>query len=58
MGRKDDYTTIRIPTELANELDKLIGKRGFRTKAEIVKEAIRTLLKYYRDVDSQETTLG
>lgn len=44
---KDEYTTIRIPKELSKELDGLIGTRGFRSKAEIVKEALRHLLLQY-----------
>jgi Arc/MetJ-type ribon-helix-helix transcriptional regulator len=51
---EDEYTTIRIPKELASELDSLIGKKGFRTKAEIVKQAIRDLINYYRELDSRE----
>lgn len=48
MGRKHkDYTTVRIPKELADEVDKLVGTMGFRTRAEVVKEALRALLLKY-----------
>jgi len=44
----EEYITIRIPKELADEMDELIGKRGFRTRAEIAKEAIRKFLSEYK----------
>ena len=49
-GKKaqDQYSTIRIPIELSNALDGLLGTKGFRSKAEIVKEALRHLLLEYR----------
>jgi Arc/MetJ-type ribon-helix-helix transcriptional regulator len=46
-GKEDDYITVRIPKELSQEADKLIGKKGFKSKAEIVKEALRKLLDHY-----------
>jgi len=46
-GKEDDYVTVRIPKELSEEADKLIGKKGFRSKAEIVKEALRELIDHY-----------
>jgi Arc/MetJ-type ribon-helix-helix transcriptional regulator len=49
--KEDDYTTIRIPKELSGEMEKLIGKKGFRSKAEIVKEALRRLLEHYKEVE-------
>jgi len=49
--KEDDYSTIRIPKELSAEMDNLIGKLGFRSKAEIVKEAIRRLLNHYQEVE-------
>ena len=46
-GKEDDYVTVRIPKELSKEADKLIGKKGFKNKAEIVSEALRELLNQY-----------
>jgi len=40
----NEYVTISIPKELADEVDKLVGKHGFSSRAEIVKAAIRKLL--------------
>jgi metal-responsive CopG/Arc/MetJ family transcriptional regulator len=45
MARKG-YTTIAIPSELADEIDNLIKtkKRGYVSRGEFVKDAIRQLL--------------
>ena len=42
--RKDEYTTIRLPKELIDEVKKLIGIRGFRSSSEVVKQALREYL--------------
>jgi len=42
-----DYVTLKIPKELAIEIDDLVGKHGFTSRAEIAKEAIRRLLQQY-----------
>ena len=38
-----DYTTIKIPKELADQIDQIIqsGKLGYRSRAELVIEATR-----------------
>ncbi len=46
-AQKDGYSTVRVPEEFAAEMDKLIGTRGFTSRAEIVKEAVRELLTKY-----------
>jgi len=45
-----DMTSVQIPSELLDEVDaRLLGKFGFRTRTEIINEAIRAiLLKYAR----------
>jgi metal-responsive CopG/Arc/MetJ family transcriptional regulator len=39
----DEYVTVRIPKQLADEIDEIIRSEtlGYRTRAEMVKEAIR-----------------
>lgn len=44
---KDDYVTLRIPKDLSDEMETLLGTLGFRSKAEITKEALRHLLLDY-----------
>lgn len=40
---RDPYVTVRIPKELGDLIDEVIKSRmyGYRTRAELVKEAIR-----------------
>jgi len=43
MKKEEDYVTVRIPKQLADEMDEIIryGTLGYKTRAEMVKEAIR-----------------
>jgi Arc/MetJ-type ribon-helix-helix transcriptional regulator len=45
--KEDDYVTLKIPKQLSQEADKLIGKKGFKNKAEIIQEALKQLLDQY-----------
>lgn len=42
-GNNDDYSTLKIPKALADEIDEIIrnGTLGYRSRAELVTEAIR-----------------
>ena len=42
-SNSDDYTTVRLPKELMKEIDDIIkrGIRGYKSRAEFIKEAIR-----------------
>ena len=44
-----DHITIKLPKELVAEMDRLIGIRGFRSRGEIAKEAIRQFLNQYKE---------
>ncbi|MEM2506204.1 MAG: ribbon-helix-helix domain-containing protein [Nitrososphaeria archaeon] len=44
-----DHITIKLPKELVEEMDRLIGVKGFRSRGEIAKEAIRQLLNQYKE---------
>jgi len=49
MGKKEsDYAFYQIPKELDEEVTKLVGKHGYRSKTEFAKDAIRRLLLEYR----------
>lgn len=41
------YSVIKIPDELAEEIDKIVGKHGYRSRTEFVKDAVRALLREY-----------
>jgi len=49
-----DYTTIKLPNDLVSSMDKLIGTYGFKSRAEIVKEALRDLLAQYKTPNTIE----
>lgn len=38
------YTTVRLPASLTNRADDLVGTRGYRSRAEIVTDALRRFL--------------
>jgi Arc/MetJ-type ribon-helix-helix transcriptional regulator len=42
-----NHVTVKIPKELVDEMDKLKGKHGFRSRGEIAKEALRQFLAKY-----------
>jgi len=44
-GRCVKYSIIKIPSKLAEEIDKLIEKMGFASRAEFVKYAVRRLIE-------------
>ena len=46
----DGYATVRIPVELASEIDELVksGVLGYKTRTELVKDAIRQKIEQLR----------
>lgn len=47
MTEENGYTTVKIPNDLAQEVDAMVGTHGFKSRGEFAKEAIRRLLKEY-----------
>jgi len=43
----DEYTTVRLPKELMEEIDSILkrGVMGYKSRAEFIKEAIREKLR-------------
>jgi len=43
----DEYTTVRLPKELIEDIDKILrrGVMGYKSRAEFIKEAIREKLR-------------
>jgi metal-responsive CopG/Arc/MetJ family transcriptional regulator len=41
---RKEYTTVKIPVELSEKLDKVARDLGYRSRAEIVNDAIRRFL--------------
>ena len=52
--KEGEYTTIKLPNDLITSTDKLIGTHGFKSRGEIVKEALRDLLAHYQKTEQQE----
>jgi metal-responsive CopG/Arc/MetJ family transcriptional regulator len=46
----DGYATVRIPVELANEIDEIVksGLLGYKTRSELVKDAVRQKIELLR----------
>ena len=43
----EEYSTVKVPKGLVEEIDKMMDKHGFRSRSEFVKEAVRSLLREY-----------
>ena len=50
--KQDGYTTIKIPTGMVENIDKIINdeKFGYKSRSEFVKEALR---KHIKDLTAQ-----
>jgi metal-responsive CopG/Arc/MetJ family transcriptional regulator len=42
---RKEYTTVKIPTELANRLDAVAKDLGYSSRAEIVSDAVRRYIE-------------
>jgi hypothetical protein len=51
----DEYTTVRLPKELIDEIDQILklGLKGYKSRAELIKEAIRDKLKTFPPMPEQ-----
>jgi metal-responsive CopG/Arc/MetJ family transcriptional regulator len=38
------WVTVKLPKPLVDEIDKLVGKRGFQSRTDVASEAIRDFL--------------
>jgi metal-responsive CopG/Arc/MetJ family transcriptional regulator len=45
-----EYTTIKLPIEITDSIDKIVGKYGFSSRAEVVKDALRDFFKKYPEI--------
>ena len=50
MGSRKKYVYVGVPEELIRQVDKLVslGWRGYRSRAEVVRDAVRRLLEEAR----------
>jgi Arc/MetJ-type ribon-helix-helix transcriptional regulator len=42
-----EYTTIKLPNNVVASVDKLVGKHGFDSRADVVKDALRDFFEKY-----------
>ncbi len=45
------WITVKIPAEVSNQIDKLVGKYGFLSRADVTKTALRDFFKKYPETD-------
>jgi len=48
---RSNYATVKIPSELASKLDELAANTGYRSRAEIVNDAIRRFIDERKRLD-------
>jgi len=46
-AEKIDYGFVKLPEDLIKEVDKIVGIYGYRSRSEVIKDAIRRLLTSY-----------
>ena len=51
---RSTYATVKIPFELATKLDALVSDMGYRSRAEIVNDAIRRFIDERKVLDKVE----
>ena len=47
------YVTLKLPVDLVTEVDKLVGKYGYTSRPEVVKDALRDFLQKYPETNGQ-----
>lgn len=45
----NEYVTIKLPRELVNEIDTFVGKEGYASRTEVVKDALRKFFKEQKE---------
>ena len=53
---ENDYRIIKLPKDLADLVDEMLGKMGYKTRTEFVKDAVRRLLAAYGIPQAAENT--
>ena len=48
--KEEEYSTVKVPKGLIEEIDKMMDRYGFRSRSEFVKDAVRNLLRQYNIV--------
>ncbi|PUA31309.1 MAG: hypothetical protein B9J98_06870 [Candidatus Terraquivivens tikiterensis] len=48
------YITVKIPEEIGIQIDRILYKAGYSSRAEFVKDAIRRLLEKFSEQEAQQ----
>ena len=48
MPDNDPYVIVKLPKELIDEVDKIVGSHGYKTRPEVIKDAVRAMLREYK----------
>jgi Arc/MetJ-type ribon-helix-helix transcriptional regulator len=48
-----EYTTIKLPNSIVKDMDKLVGKHGYSSRADVAKDALRDLIKSYQKEETR-----
>jgi metal-responsive CopG/Arc/MetJ family transcriptional regulator len=43
-----EWVTLKLPKDIVNEIDKIVGKQGFTSRTDVACEAIRDFLKIHK----------
>ena len=54
---REKYATVKIPYELAEKLDKFSADLGYRSRAEVVNDALRRFIDERKRLDERTPTL-
>jgi len=49
-----EYIFVKLPKSLLDEVDKELGKHGYRSRSEFLKDAVRSLLRQYGAYQPEE----
>ena len=49
---------VKLPKELIEEVDKIVGSHGYRTRPEVIKDAVRAMLREYKRYEELSEKLG
>ena len=46
---KKNFITVSIPAELVQEIDEVVGSRGYRSRPDVIKDAVRRHLEKLKE---------
>ena len=56
-GKDTEIISVSLPTSTAMEMDGLVGEMGYPSRSELVRDAVRALIKSKLDMESLEGTI-